>query len=114
MTLPGGQKRENCFTYGTLRHLTDTDSLLSAMSNGTESWSYEYDNVGNITKITSGTKVITYQYDELNQLIRENNGVLGTTVLYTYDAGGNMTSRKTYAYTEGTPQTLQKNETLSY
>ena len=114
MTLPGGQKRENCFTYGTLRHLTDTDSLLSAMSNGTESWSYEYDNVGNITKITSGTKVITYQYDELNQLIRENNGVLGTTVLYTYDAGGNMTSRKTYAYTEGTPQTLQKNENLSY
>ena len=114
VTLPGGQKRENCFTYGTLSHLTDTDSLLSAMSNGIESWSYEYDNVGNITKITSGTKVITYQYDELNQLIRENNGVLGTTVLYTYDAGGNMTSRKTYAYTEGTPQTLQKNETLSY
>ena len=114
VTLPGGQKRENCFTYGTLRHLTDTDSLLSAMSNGTDSWSYEYDNVGNITKITSGTKVITYQYDELNQLLRENNGVLGTTVLYTYDAGGNMTSRKTYAYTEGTPQTLQKNETLSY
>ena len=84
------------------------------MSNGTESWGYEYDNVGNITKIIFGTKVITYQYDELNQLIRENNGVLGTTVLYTYDAGGNMTSRKTYAYTEGTPQTLQKNETLSY
>ena len=79
-----------------------------------ESWSYEYDNVGNITKIISGTKVITYQYDELNQLIRENNGVLGITVLYAYDAGGNMTSRKTYAYTEGTLQTLQKNETLSY
>ena len=114
VTLPGGQTRENRFTYGTLRHLTDTDSLLSAMSNGTESWSYEYDNVGNITKLTSGTKVITYQYDELNQLIRENNGILGTTVLYAYDAGGNMTSRKTYAYTEGTPQTLQKNETLSY
>ena len=114
VTLPGGQTRENRFTYGTLHHLTDMDSLLSAMSNGTESWRYEYDNVGNITKITSGTKVITYQYDELNQLIRENNGVLGITVLYAYDAGGNMTSRKTYAYTEGTPQTLQKNETLSY
>lgn len=114
VTLPGGQKRENRFVYGTIDHLTDMDSLLSAMSNGTESWSYEYDNVGSITKITSGTKVITYQYDELNQLIRENNGVLGTTVLYTYDAGGNLTARKTYAYTEGTPQTLQKNETLSY
>ena len=114
VTLPGGQTRENRFTYGTLRHLTDTDSLLSAMSNGTESWSYEYDNVGNITKLTSGTKVITYQYDELNQLIRENNGVLGTTVLYTYDAGGNMTSRKTYDYTEGTLQTIKKNETFTY
>ena len=114
VALPGGQTRENCFTYGTLRHLTDMDSLLSAMSNGTESWSYEYDNVGNITKITSGTKVITYQYDELNELIRENNGVLGTTVLYTYDAGGNMTSRKTYDYTEGTLQTIKKNETFSY
>ena len=114
VTLPGGQKRENCFTYGTLRHLTDTDSLLSAMSNGTESWSYEYDNVGNITKITSGTKVITYQYDELNQLIRENNGVLGTTVLYTYDAGGNMTSRKTYAYTEGAVSTVQTQDLFTY
>ena len=114
MTLPGGQKRENCFTYGTLRHLTDTDSLLSAMSNGTESWSYEYDNVENITKITSGTKVITYQYDELNQLIRENNGVLGITVLYAYDAGGNMTSRKTYAYTEGAVSTVQTQDLFTY
>ena len=114
MTLPGGQTRENSFTYGTLRHLTDTDSLLSAMSNGTESWSYEYDNVGNITKITSGTKVITYQYDELNQLIRENNGVLGITVLYAYDAGGNMTSRKTYAYTEGAVSTVQTQDLFTY
>ena len=79
-----------------------------------ESWSYEYDNVGNITKITSGTKVITYQYDELNQLIRENNGVLGITVLYAYDAGGNMTSRKTYAYTEGAVSTVQTQDLFTY
>ena len=114
VTLPGGQKRENRFIYGTIDHLTDTDGLLSSMSNGADSWEYTYDAAGNITKIVCGEKSITYQYDELNQMIRENNGVLGTTVLYTYDAGGNMTSRKTYAYTEGTPQTLQKNENLSY
>ena len=114
VTLSGGQKRENRFIYGTIDHLTDTDGLLSSMSNGADSWEYTYDAAGNITKIVCGEKSITYKYDELNQLIRENNGVLGTTVLYTYDAGGNMTSRKTYAYTEGTPQTLQKNETLSY
>ena len=60
------------------------------------------------------TKVITYQYDELNQLIRENNGVLGTTVLYAYDAGGNMTSRKTYAYTEGAVSTVQTQDLFTY
>ena len=70
--------------------------------------------MGNITKITSGTKVITYQYDELNQLIRENNGVLGITVLYAYDAGGNMTSRKTYAYTEGAVSTVQTQDLFTY
>ncbi len=114
ITLSSGKTRQNRFSYGTISHLTDTDSLLSYMSNGTDSWNYAYDNVGNITKITSGTKVITYQYDELNQLIRENNGVLGITVLYAYDAGGNMTSRKTYAYTEGAVSTVQTQDLFTY
>ena len=114
VTLSGGSKRENLYVFGTINHLTDTDSLLGSMSNGTDSWNYTYDNAGNITAITSGEKRISYQYDELNQLIRENNGVLNETILYTYDAGGNMTSRKTYDYTEGTLQTIKKNETFSY
>ena len=114
VTLSGGSKRENRYIFGTINHLTDTDSLLESMSNGTDSWNYTYDNAGNITAITSGEKRISYQYDELNQLIRENNGVLNETILYTYDAGGNMTSRKTYDYTEGTLQTIKKNETFSY
>ena len=114
VTLSGGSKRENLYVFGTINHLTDTDSLLESMSNGTDSWNYTYDNAGNITAITSGGKRISYQYDELNQLIRENNGVLNETILYTYDAGGNMTSRKTYDYTEGTLQTIKKNETFTY
>ena len=114
VTLSGVSKRENRYVFGTINHLTDTDSLLESMSNGTDSWNYTYDNAGNITAITSGGKRISYQYDELNQLIRENNGVLNETILYTYDAGGNMTSRKTYDYTEGTLQTIKKNETFTY
>ena len=114
VTLSGGSKRENRYIFGTINHLTDTDSLLESMSNGTDSWNYTYDNAGNITAITSGGKRISYQYDKLNQLIRENNGVLNETILYTYDAGGNITSRKTYDYTEGTLQTIKKNETFSY
>ena len=114
VTLSGGSKRENRYIFGTINHLTDTDSLLESMSNGTDSWNYTYDNAGNITAITSGGKRISYQYDKLNQLIRENNGVLNETILYTYDAGGNITSRKTYDYTEGTLQTIKKNETFTY
>ena len=114
VTLSGVSKRENRYVFGTINHLTDTDSLLESMSNGTDSWNYTYDNAGNITAITSGGKRISYQYDELNQLIRENNGVLNETILYTYDAGGNITSRKTYDYTEGTLQTIKKNETFTY
>ena len=57
MTLPGGQKRENCFTYGTLRHLTDTDrDLFTYRTDGWRdqllSWngkSYAYDAGGNPT-----------------------------------------------------------------
>ena len=40
--------------------------------------------------------------------------MLNETILYTYDAGGNITSRKTYDYTEGTLQTIKKNETFTY
>ena len=83
VTLSGGSKRENLYVFGTINHLTDTDSLLGSMSNGTDSWNYTYDNAGNITAITSGEKRISYQYDELNQLIRENNGVLNA-VSYTH------------------------------
>ena len=114
VTLSGGSKRENRYVFGTINHLVDTDSLLASMSNGTDSWNYTYDHAGNITAITSGGKRISYQYDELNQLIRENNGVLNETILYTYDAGGNITSRKTYDYTEGILQTIKKNETFTY
>ena len=47
------------------------------------------------TKTTSAT----YEYDKLNRLTRENNERLGKTWTYSYDAGGNVTERKEYAYT---------------
>ena len=47
------------------------------------------------TKTTSAT----YEYDKLNRLTRENNERLGKTWTYSYDAGGNITERKEYAYT---------------
>ena len=43
----------------------------------------------------------SYVYDSLNQLIRENNQAAGMTWEYTYDNGGNITSRKEYDNTTG-------------
>ena len=41
------------------------------------------------------THNLSYEYDGLDQLIRVNDQKANTTTLYTYDAGGNITSAKT-------------------
>ncbi len=56
---------------------------------------YEYDNAGRITKIfTDGELSALYQYDEAGQLTEEidENGA----TQYTYDAGGNITTKIHY------------------
>ena len=53
-----------------------------------------------------------YAYDKLSQLIREDDENAGTTTLYTYDNGGNLSKVTTYAYTtaetpSGTPLSVE-------
>ena len=62
------------------------------------SFTYTYDDSGNITKVvTAGTKVPKaatlkeYGYDAQGQLVSEKNGS-GTTFLYAYDTAGNIRS----------------------
>ena len=62
------------------------------------SFTYTYDDAGNITKVvTAGTKVPKaatlkeYGYDAQGQLVSEKNGS-GTTFLYAYDTAGNIRS----------------------
>lgn len=62
-------------------------------------YSYDYDDNGNITSVTSGGKTTSYVYDSANQLIRENNEAGDYTHTWTYDNAGNITSRKKYRYT---------------
>ena len=65
-------------------------------------------------------QISRYQYDSKGQLVRENiffdNKGAGFTRTYTYDKRGNITSAKTYAYTEGelTDQTPTKSYTCTY
>ena len=83
-------------------------------------FAYAYDSRGNITSETRNGKATTYTYDALGQLIRVNDphdttaGASGTTWVYNYDRGGNITSKSYYAYTTGTPGTAVDTITYSY
>ena len=74
-------------------------SYSSQIGTNTTTYTYEYDEVGNIKTITEGTNVTRYDYDDMGQLIREDNPYLGKTYTYTYDNAGNRLSKTTYAYT---------------
>ena len=82
-------------------------------------YDYNYDKNGNITEIyvdtDEGTYEISYEYDTLGQLVRVNDQTLGTageTWTYSYDLGGNITSKSRYAFTIGTLGTAL--ETISF
>lgn len=78
-------------------------SLSTAKGDGSSlnSYSYTYDDVGNITAISGSTQA-QYTYDDLGQMLTETLG--DTTYTYTYDDGGNIltasdgSSSHTYTY----------------
>ena len=80
----------------------------------TRHFEYGYDSAGNIALLRMGGKTTTYRYNALQQLVRENNQAAGKTWLYTYDAGGNILTKKEYAYTTGTVGTVQKTINYTY
>mgnify|MGYP000585712322 CR=1 FL=1 len=106
VTLPGGQKRENCFTYGTLRHLTDTDrDLFTYRTDGWRdqllSWngkSYAYDAGGNPTvlrgmaltwgegrrlkRIAATAGEVTFAYDSDGKRVKKTSGNTETKYYY--------------------------------
>ncbi len=106
--------------YGT----NSTTPLVSGITQGSGenamNFAYAYDSRGNITSETRNGKVITYTYDALGQLIRVNDpndptaGSAGTTWVYNYDCGGNITSKSCHAYTTGTPGAAIDTITYSY
>lgn len=86
---------------------------------------YEYDDVGNITRIyfkefdddgslLDETTVCSYEYDTAGQLIRENNKTLEKTYVFVYDVGGNIVSKDEYDFTEDDLSELSPTDTISY
>lgn len=84
-----------------------TTPLVKSITQPGHSFSYTYDNVGNITREVYNGKNTTYVYDSLGQLIRYNDERAGKSWVFTYDRGGNLTKEQRYAYTEGTLGTVE-------
>lgn len=77
---------------------------------------YDYDDAGRITMISTPDTyngvseyfpVNMYQYDEAGQLVMEANMYIGTVCSYTYDAGGNITSKNYHDNAEYNEETQQ-------
>ena len=80
--------------------------------------SYEYPDSGkNIIglpgAVVNGGSRTEYTYDGLNRLTRENNELLGKTVTYYYDEGGNLREEREYDYTTGTVSGTPKKYTAA-
>ncbi len=80
-----------------------------------KTYSYTYDDNGNILTISDGTKTTSYVYDSANQLIRENNEAGNFTYTWQYDNAGNILSKKVYAYTtENIDDDVIPTDTVTY
>jgi RHS repeat-associated protein len=75
---------------------------------------YNYDEMGNITRIKSSDNDITYEYDKLSRLTRENNRKLEYSQIFEYDESGNILRSEKYAYTKGELLTLISDNVYSY
>ena len=81
---------------------------------------YTYDNVGNILTekvwTSDDTKPLRekYTYDAKNQLVRHDSVTQNCTITYAYDAGGNITTKKIYAYTTDSLDGKAPTETINY
>ena len=95
---------------------TATSSQISGHTIDTtgydRTYTYTYDNNGNILSVSGNGKTVSYVYDSANQLVRENNQISNKTTTWTYDNAGNIKTRKEYAYTTGTVGTAT--DTVDY
>lgn len=91
-----------------------TTEKVERITNNGKPIEYEYYPNWNIKKIISEGKVISYKYNELNELVREDNGVLDKTIIYNYDAGGNILEKKEYRCTTGDLGEALNTVTYSY
>ena len=108
-----GSAYTTAYAYAPGAESGQTTALVQEITQPGENHSYAYDNVGNIVSAARNGVTTTYAYDALGQLIRVNDPSDGTWT-YEYDCGGNILNKKQYAYTTGTPGTVQQIVSYAY
>ena len=99
-------------TYTYVPNSSRIASCRTVAANYDITYSYTYDDNGNILSVSDGTNTTSYVYDTANQLIRENNQEGSFTHVWVYDDAGNILSRTEYAYTTGDLEAAT--DTVSY
>ena len=98
----GYEKASGIYESGRVNKITYERKNSSGSNLSSSNISYKYDKNGNITQIIeNGTIMYQYHYDEQIQLVREDNRVLNKSVMYLYDAGGNLYNKRYFAFTTG-------------
>ncbi len=102
------------YSYPNFSHIkTGTQPCAVTMfaNNGySKMLSYQYDKVGNI--INDSGK--TYVYNDAGELTRVNDPIDNHTYVYSYDVGGNISSKTTYDYTLPDVTPSRNPTTVSY
>ena len=93
---------------------TATSTQVSDWNDGVDTYTYIYNDKGNIASISSDNRTATYEYDTLDRLTRANDPIAGKTWVYSYDSGGNILKRSEYAYTANALGTPSEEVTYTY
>ena len=68
---------------------TQVKSIQQTAGNYSITYTYTYDDNGNILSISDGTNIYQYQYTDANKLYRENDPIAGVSKSYLYADTGN-------------------------
>ena len=93
---------------------TATSTQVADWNDGVDTYTYIYNDKGNIASISSDNRTATYEYDTLDRLTRANDPIAGKTWVYSYDSGGNILKRSEYAYTANALGTPSEEVTYTY
>ncbi len=98
-TETGSNDFATTYTYVPGGHGTgSTTSLIQDIAQREHSFTYAYDNVGNIIEEVRNGISTRYVYDGIGQVIRVNDALQNKSYSYSYDMGGNLSQKSEYNY----------------